>query len=128
MEAISTVRLPVVQHDSTIGEAFQRLRDAGTSALVVVDDRGPVVLTDWSLHNSLVAAGGKNDTLMSVATTGAYAPRSGILGLFKRAARPLLAAAQDDYVVTDIGKDFATVMTDPRRARELMQASDVVIV
>jgi CBS domain-containing protein len=119
MNLISTVILPVVRQDATIGQALERLRQEGTSALVVVDDGRPVVVTESSLHNTLVAAGGDRQTLMSRVTARALTPRA--WSLFAGSTRSVLASAQDDYVVTNVDPKQATVVTDPKRAAELMQ-------
>jgi hypothetical protein len=119
MNMISTVILPVVKQDATIGQAFERLRQEGTSALVALDEGRPVVVTERSLYNTLVAAGGDRQTLMSRVTARAFAPRA--KGLFTGTTRSVLASAQDDYVVTNVDPNRATVVTDPKRAAELMQ-------
>ena len=127
MSAISTVKLPVVKPDTTIAQAVQSLRKEGTSGVVVMDLRGPVVVTDESLLNSLIAAGGDDATLMSVIAARAFvpAPPRGLRNFFSSNSRPVFANAQNDYVVSNFNTTAATVITDPKRAAKLNQPSSL---
>jgi hypothetical protein len=119
MKSIPTVKLPFVRDDETIGQAIARIQEAGTSAIVVMDERGPVVVTARSLHNTLAASGGERNTPISRVTSRAFPnKKASFLG---GASRSVLASEQDAYVVTDFDADSAFVATDPKRAAELGQ-------
>ena len=122
MRTMPTVRLPVVLLDATIGHAISKLQSAGTSGVVVLDDRGQVVVTGRSLQNTLAASGGDRATLMSRVTARAF-PTSGTkpFSWLGGESRTVLESAQDAYVVTDFDAESATVATDPQRAAELSQ-------
>jgi len=127
MVSIPSVRLPVMPQDATIGQAMDRLREAGTGGVVVLlDNKQPVVLTASSIRNTLMALGENRDVpLLRVASRAAPTPvaRGRFQFQLKAPERTVLASEQDAYAVTvsDDSK-WASVVTDPKRTAELSQA------
>jgi hypothetical protein len=111
---ITTVILPLLSASATIRDAVQRLKERGSSAIVIRDERGPVVVTDRSLLNTLVSEG---EQPLSRIADRAF---PSILG-----ARTVLADAQRKYIVTEIQDATARVETDADAAEELARPSRV---
>ena len=111
---ITTVRLPALNASATIRDAERRLKESGRSAIVIRDERGPVVVTDRSLLNALVSEG---EQPLSRVADRAF---PGILG-----ARTVLADAQRKYIVTDVQDETARVEADADAAEELARPSRV---
>jgi CBS domain-containing protein len=111
---ITSVILPLLSASATIRDAVQHLKKRGSSAIVIRDERGPVVVTDRSLLNTLVSEG---EQPLSRIADRAF---PGILG-----ARTVLADAQRKYIVTEIKDEEARVETDADAAEELARPSRV---
>src|SRR5258705_146266 len=109
---ITTVRLPVLNASATIRDAERRLKESGRSAIVIRDERGPVVVTDRSLLNALVSEG---EQALSRVADRAF---PGILG-----ARTELARAQRQYTVTELQDNMARVDVDADVEQELARPS-----
>jgi CBS domain-containing protein len=111
---ITTVILPLLNASATIRDAVQRLTESRCSAIVIRDERGPVVVTDRSLLNALVSEG---EQPLSRVADRAF---PGILG-----ARTVLADAQRKYIVTEVQDATARVEADADAAEELARPSRV---
>ena len=105
---ITSVILPLLSASATIRDAVQHLKKRGSSAIVIRDERGPVVVTDRSLLNTLVSEG---EQPLSRIADRAF---PGILG-----ARTELARAQRQYIVRELKGDTARVEADADVAQEL---------
>jgi CBS domain-containing protein len=75
---------------ASIRDAVQRLKEKGCSAVVIHDERGPVVVTDRALLNTLVSEG---EQPLSRVADRAF---PGLIG-----PRTVLADAQRKYIVTE---------------------------
>jgi len=111
---IITVTLPLLKATATILEAVQRLQDSRKSAVVIDDDRGPIVVTDRSLSNALTTQG---DLPLSRIADRA---RPSLLG-----GGTVLAEAQRKYIVRGVEDGTALVDADAEVAKELAQESKV---
>jgi CBS domain-containing protein len=116
---ITSVILPLLNASATIRDAVQRLAKSGRSAVVIRDERGPVVVTDRSLLNTLVSEG---EQALSRVADRAF---PGILG-----AHTVLADAQRKYIVTEVQDATvqdatARVEADADAAEELARPSRV---
>jgi CBS domain-containing protein len=120
---IATVKLPAVKDDVTIRDAIRRLQDAGASAVVVADKRGPVVVSDRSLFNTLISKGGDDDQPITLVTDRAFG--SGLMGLLGLGSKSVLAEAQHKFIVTEVRGDIASVDADAKVAEEVSQPSTV---
>ena len=119
---ITTVRLPVLTPEATIRDALQCLEDRGSSAVVVIDTRGPVVISDRSLLNTLTTSPEGDQLKLSHITARAFSSK-GILGLL--GGRTVLAEAQRKYIVREVAGDTALVDADADAAEELARPSDI---
>jgi CBS domain-containing protein len=111
---ITTVILPLLNASATIRDAVQRLTESRRSAIVIRDERGPVVVTDRSLLNTLVSEG---EQPLSRVADRAF---PGILG-----AHTVLADAQRKYIVTEVQDATALVEADADAAEEIARPSRV---
>jgi CBS domain-containing protein len=107
---ITTVELPLLKPEATIRDAVRRLTESGHSAIVIRDERGPVVVTDRSLLNTLVSEG---EQPLSRVADRAFG------------AGTVLAGAQRKYFVTEVPGDMARVDADADAAEELARPSQV---
>src|SRR5215472_7372265 len=107
---ITTVILPLLNASATIRDAVRRLTESGHSAIVIRDERGPVVVTDRSLLNTLVSEG---EQPLSRVADRAFG------------ARTVLADAQRKYIVTEVPDGTARVDADADAAEELARPSKV---
>lgn len=110
---ITTVILPLLSASATIREAIQRLTESRRSAVVIRDERGPVVVTDRSLLNTLISEG---EQPLSRVADQAF---PGVFG------RTVLADAQRKYIVTGFKGADALVDADADAAEELQRPSAV---
>jgi CBS domain-containing protein len=120
---IATVKLPAVQPDVTIREAIRRLKEARASAVVVADKRGPVVVSDRTLLNTLISKGGGDNQPITQVTDRAFG--SGLTGLLGIGSGSVLAEAQRKYIVTEVRGDTASVDADAKVAEAVCQPSTV---
>jgi len=107
---IQTVILPLLSASATIREAVKRLTESRRSAIVIHDERGPVVVTDRSLLNTLVSEG---EQPLSRVADRAFSGRT------------VLADAQRKYIVTEDQDGTARVGADADAAEELARPSRV---
>jgi len=120
---IATVKLPAMKPELTIREAIQRLQEAGTSAVVVADKRGPVVVSDRALLNTLISTDGADSRPISEVTDRAFG--LGPMGLLGFGSRSVLAEAQRKFIVTEVRGDTASVDADARVVEGVSQPSTV---
>jgi CBS domain-containing protein len=131
------IKLPVLPATATVREAFDVLKRAGTSGLVVLDEKGPVVITDRSLHNGRGMTGPNGPVSLISRLAFPFpvdaASESGLRGLIgkipgvaPRQHRTVLASDQDYYVVKDYNNETATVFTETSRADALLTPSRLV--
>jgi CBS domain-containing protein len=119
---ITTVRLPTLMPDATIRDAVQRMTQGRSSAVVVLDTRGPVVISDRSLLNTLTTAGEGDRLKLSQITARAFSSE-GFMGLL--GTRTVLAEAQRKYIVREVLDDTALVDADADAAEELARPSRI---
>lgn len=119
---ITTVTLPALKPDATIRDAVRRMTQGRSSAVVVLDSRGPVVISDRSLLNTLTTAGEGDRLKLSHITARAFSSE-GLMGLL--GARTVLAEAQRKYIVREVLDDTALVDADDDAAEELARPSKI---